>query len=306
MLTTAQRLGARRLSLTTGGTDERTQAIRAVAAKLVCGRAVAPGDLDRLGPRRTGDSIRIGYDWNQGELRLDQPYTLAGGGVAVMEIGGAIIYRPNIFDVLFFGDLPTAMLVEALRRATADRQVRTLVLKMDTPGGSVNGCYEIAKALEEFKAGDGEGEKTLVAVAAESMCSLGVWVGCVADRAYITPTGIAGSVGTIILQYDDSKMFTELGVEPRPIATHPRKAQGHAGVPIDDALQDDTKAMVARHWAEFRARVANGRGLSEDDVEAMGARVFMGADAVEAGLIDEVVETFDGLIEELVAGGGVI
>lgn len=296
------RFGRRIMSRSGGLAGERGQRMRALAARLIAGESVTPAEFDGVAPQRGPGSIAVGYDWNTGELTLDEAYINAGGGVGVMEIGGAIAYRCSAFDALFFGDIPTGLLVEALRMARNDRGIRTLLLKMDTPGGSVNGCYEIAAALDEFKQGDAEGPKTLIAVSAEYNCSLGVFISCVADRVYTTPTAITGSVGTIFLRYDDSKMFEEFGIVPHILASHPRKAQGQPGVPLEEALLDDERAMLAKHWPEFRARVAAGRSMSEEAVEALGARVYMGADAIAAGLVDEEVRTFDELLASLVRG----
>ena len=298
MPTRTQRMGRKMMSRAQYSRGMQGQeSVRMLAARLIAGEAVTPAQVAES-VRPMPRSIGIDFDWQTGELSLDEPYQLVGAGVGVMDLCGAVTFNADWIDVLLLGDIPTGLLVESFNRAAADPKLTQLVMRMHTPGGSCNGMYDLSAAIDAFKATG----KTLIAASDQAMLSLGVWIGCAADRIIVTQTGYIGSIGTMQAQYDDSKFYADLGIEPKFITSHPRKAQGYPGVALEEDLRDDDRRIIEQLWSAFRARVAEHRGLSEQDVEAMGARVYMGQDCVDHGLADELAVTFDAYLQRLVAG----
>jgi ClpP class serine protease len=123
------------------------------------------------------------------------------------------------------------------------------------------------------------------------------------DYIAATPTAMVGSIGTIVLMYDDSALYSEAGVIPKPVASDGFKAQGWGGVPLTDEYLEHVRASIVEpDYAEFVGEVAAGRGLSEDVVRSYGSLEYTAQDALSMGLVDEVVSA-DAFVAALASNG---
>jgi ClpP class serine protease len=302
-------LGRRVLARAAGLEPQAAARIKCVAARMLQGEDVSAAELAEAFPRGAASvggkmtGLRVEMDWNTGELFLAEAYRKVGR-LGVMEINGPIFFSCGFWEVFILGCNPTSFVVEAFDQATADGTIDRLLVSMDCPGGSVAGAYELAAAIDRFKAtkkADGT-SREVIFLAREEICSMGMWMAAAADHIYTTPTAILGSIGTIIPIYDDSKFFEDLGIVPKFIATAERKGVGHAGVPITEENTADLRRLVDTHFADFAARVDKGRGKPSGWSASLGAQVFIGRDAVKNGLADELTEDVNALIAELANG----
>lgn len=238
------------------------------------------------------------------EARLGRPlaneqqaYSVQAGGVAVLPVEGVIAPKANLF-MRVSGGASAQMLTRQVESAMADSRVRALVLQVDSPGGSVLGTPEFAQAVYEMGA-----DKPIVAVSDGTMASAAYWIGSAANAVYITgPTVQVGSIG-VVATHDyaprrDGGATTEItaGQYKRMASdTAPLTAEGRA------YLQEKVDYL----YSVFVDAVARNRGTDAASVlqRMADGRVFIGQQAIDAGLVDGVA-TVDALVEQLATDPG--
>ena len=233
------------------------------------------------------------------EARLGRPlaneqqtYTLRENGVAVLPIEGVIAPKANLFTRVS-GGASAQMLAQQVNSAAVDPRVKALVLQIDSPGGSVFGTPELAQAVREAA-----GSKPVVAVSDGQLCSAAYWIGSAANAVYVTgPTVQVGSIG-IVATHDYSP---RAGATRRTEITAGKyKRIASAEQPLSAEGRDYLQAQVDHLYSVFVDAVAESRGVSTDDVlqHMADGRVFIGQQAIDAGLVDGV-STVDALAELL-------
>lgn len=185
-------------------------------------------------------------------------------------------------------------------RAVADPQVQTVVLDVDSPGGSVYGIPEFAAKVAAARE-----KKRIVAVVNNLAASAAYWVAAAAHEVVITPSGQAGSIGVFLAHEDVSQALEQAGVKMTFIKAGRFKTEGNPY----EALSEDGRAhmqeMVDGYHAMFIKAVADGRGVSQTKVrEDFGqGRLMMAGAAVKAGLADSV-GTLEGVLGRLLLKDG--
>ncbi len=217
------------------------------------------------------------------------------GAVAVVAIDGPMLKNPPDWAIDALGFASTKRTQRAVEAAAADPAVSAILLRVDTPGGSVDGLPELADAIAAAAA-----VKPVVAQVDGLMASAGYYVGSQATRILAHGTDLVGSIGTIICLYDYSKLFAEAGIEAVPIATGPYKATGMIGAELTADQRTYLQGIVDFFFADFKARVQRGRRLSNEGIAAVtDGRVFPAPEAQRLGLIDGTA-TLDATLAELV------
>lgn len=198
-----------------------------------------------------------------GVLRLSGPIQDAGGSLL-----GAASITP-------------ALVSDRLRHSDEDPSVAGLVVRINSPGGSVAASQEIAALFEEFS-------KPLVVSMGDMAASGGYYVAARADRIVAQPGTLTGSIGVIWTQIDPTELLNELGVEIEAITAGKHKDMflpGRLTEPRRRIIQD----IVDEDRDRFIEAVAEGRDLSQDVVEGLATgEPFTGAQALTAGLVDEL------------------
>lgn len=231
-----------------------------------------------------------------------KPYQIASG-VAVLPLTGVLQKRPDWFTVWFPGEA-TALetWTKQLRRAASDPDVTSIVLKIDSPGGLVDGTSEAAEAVRAVRS---SGRKPIVAVSSGLCCSAAYWIGCQASELWAGPTDWIGSIGTRQQLVDSSGFYEGLGVKFDYVTSGSLKAAGAEGVPVTDAVRAYFQSLVDRSQQEFTAGVARGRKMPVDSVRALvkEGRIYIGSDAMAEGLIDGIA-TVEAVASRLQKSGG--
>ncbi len=213
----------------------------------------------------------------------DPPFVRAGD-VAVVAIDGPLAQRAWSCMGMFGGDGYDA--IEArVRAALADVQVGAVVLRVDSPGGEVAGCFEAVRAI---RAAAADARKPLVAYADELACSAAYALACACDAIVLPDTGAVGSVGVIAALTDESAALAAEGLAVHLITSGAAKADGHPAVPLSADARARIQAEVDYLADVFALEVGAARGMAAADVRALEARVLYGPQAVAAGLADQV------------------
>jgi ClpP class serine protease len=165
-----------------------------------------------------------------------------------------------------------------------------VVLRIDSPGGVVSGLNQTVFALRAMAKRAGI---PLIAYADEMAASAAYALACSGEEIVIPPAGVAGSVGVISTMFDQVAADAKMGLRFVTLTSGARKADGHPHVPISDAAQAAELRRVEKLARQFYKLVAAVRPLSVKDLEGLEAGIFLGKEAVRAGLADAVMSWGD-------------
>ncbi len=177
------------------------------------------------------------------------------------------------------------VIAEALRDAVADDSVAAIVLRVDSPGGSVNGSETIWREVIRAR----EAGKPVVASMGAVAGSGGYYVAMGADAILANPGTITGSIGVITGKFITRGLKEKLGVASDTLRTNANADAWSSNEPFTDEQRDLVEAEIDMHYEDFVQRVADGRNLSVDAVKAVAqGRIWSGRDALAHGLVDEL------------------
>ena len=201
-------------------------------------------------------------------------------GVAIVSIKGPLARYADAFaDISAMTSY--ARVRKDFQRCMDAPEVRAILFLIDSPGGEVNGCAELADAI--YKA---RGVKPMCAFIGGTGASGAYWLACAVGEIYCARTASLGSIGVVITMVDDSKADEMMGV--RTIYVTSSQSPNKRIDPADDASISRVRARADAIAAVFVSDVAKYRGVAEKKVlDDFGqGDVMVGAAAVAAGLAD--------------------
>lgn len=216
-------------------------------------------------------------------------------GVALVPIEGVMAKKMNLFAQIS-GGTSTQIIRNQLIEATNDPSVHSIILLVDTPGGTVDGTQLLADGIR-----DAGKVKPTVALACGCMASAGYWAGSAASKVYISDlTTAVGSIGVVTSHMDVSRAEEARGVKTTEITAGKYKRIASQYAPLTAEGLKSMQDQVDYLYGIFVDAVANNRGVSTEKVLADMAdgRIFVGQQAIDAGLVDGVA-TLDALISQL-------
>ena len=220
----------------------------------------------------------------------------AGAGIAIVPIHGVIAPRITAFDDFSGGSSFEQAKID-VRKALAHAGVGTIVLDIDSPGGSVLGASEFAHFL--LKARE---QKRIVAAGNFVMASAAYWIGACATECVWAPSTMGGSIGVYTIHEDLTAMLADLGVKLTYISAGKWKVDSIDGTELTEAGEARLKKQVEAHYTRFITDVATGRKVTADAVRTgFGEGAIVTADdALALGMIDRI-ETLDETLARLAA-----
>ncbi|MBA3055118.1 MAG: S49 family peptidase [Sphingomonadales bacterium] len=183
-------------------------------------------------------------------------------------------------------------IVASVQSADADPTVRGILLDIDSPGGEVSGMMEAAQILMARR-----GTKPMRAMIRGVGASAAYCIACCADEITLHELGLAGSIGCISMHADFSASLEQDGIKVTLFASGANKADGNPFEPLPADVIERVQAMVDTSAGKFFDHVATARGLNAAEVRGLEARVFMGEEAVTAGLVDKIMGWQDSMDE---------
>ena len=173
----------------------------------------------------------------------------------------------------------------ALREAAADEDVAAIVLRVDSPGGSVTGSETIWREVVRAR----DGGKPVVASMGAVAASGGYYVSMAADAIVANPGTITGSIGVVTGKLVARDLKDRLGVGTDSVRTNANADAWSVNAPFTAEQHAQVEAEADLFYTDFVQRVAQGRDLSVAAVEDVArGRVWTGADAADRGLVDEL------------------
>lgn len=219
-----------------------------------------------------------------------KPYEFRDG-IAYISMVGPMTKAPTSFD----SGCSTVLVRRQMRFALSDPDVKGIVLRIDSPGGSVSGTNDLASDVAMVAK-----KKPVYGYCEDYCCSAAYWVGSQCTKLYANETALIGSIGTLLVIEDWSKLYENVGVAVHVIATGDYKGAGATGAPLTAEHLADFQRIVDDLNSHFLQGVGRGRGLNSEAVNAIAdGRVHLAAEAMRIGLVDAVA-AFDDCAADLI------
>lgn len=217
------------------------------------------------------------------------------GSTAIVPIHGVVSPHGDLVDeVSGPGSANLARIREQIEAALADSAVRSIVLDIDSPGGSVDGVSEASELIRRAKA-----VKPVIALANTNALSAGYWLAAQATQFLATNGARIGSVGVSMTAVDESRALSQKGVDVKIVTSNALK---NADVAQNAISTDELRAVaddVQAYHDLFVRDIAAGRGITEAEAAALATgAVLVGQQAVEQGFVDGV-STLDAVLASL-------
>lgn len=198
--------------------------------------------------------------------------------VAVLFANGEII------DGFDYREIAADRFVAEIDRLRKDKSVKAVILRVNSPGGSVVASEKIRSALNLLKA-----EKPLVASYANYAASGGYWISAGSEKIFSDATCLTGSIGVFSLIPEFSRTVDKLGVNVVSVGSNRHSDMYSLMRPFDAEETAGMQDYIEDIYGRFVNLVAEGRSLTPEKVDEMAqGRVWTGADALELGLVDEI------------------
>jgi protease IV len=213
---------------------------------------------------------------------------LAGGKdkIAVVYIDGQMVADGGSDND---GVACSSEIVKDLRKATDDKNVKAIVLRVNTPGGTPVAAEEIISQINKTRA-----SKPVVVSMGDMATSAGYFVSSNADRIIANPDTFTGSIGVIWVFKNKSKYYGDEGVNYYVAKSGNFKDLGSDWRGLSNDEKDYVQRIINESYTRFVTSVAKGRNLSVDYVRSIAdGRVYTGSDAKDMGLVDELGGLYD-------------
>jgi protease-4 len=201
-----------------------------------------------------------------------------GQQIAVVVASGEILDGPQSP-----GTIGGESLARVIRDARDNADIKAMVLRIDSPGGSMLASEQIYRELQAFR----KTGRPVIASMSSVAASGGYYIAMGADEVWASPTTITGSIGVFAVLPTFQDTLKKLGVTVDGVGTTELSGQLRLDRPLSPAARALLQSGIEHAYAEFLQRVADNRDASAQDIDAVAqGRVWAGADAKAQGLVD--------------------
>ncbi|MDE3018325.1 MAG: signal peptide peptidase SppA [Nitrospirota bacterium] len=198
-------------------------------------------------------------------------------GIISAQDSGGLVEQPNL----------VARLKEELTRASEDQNVSAIVLRINSPGGTVTASDIMYHELKVFR------DKHKIPVIASIMdvgASGGYYVAAAADKIMAHPSTVTGSIGVIMLTMDAHGLLDKIGLEARAVTSGPKKDMGSPFRAMTDEERAIFQSVIDSFYERFLTVVKEGRpNLSAEQIRKLAdGRIYSGEQAKAVGLVDSI------------------
>jgi len=221
------------------------------------------------------------------EITVESGKAFSSSKIAIIEVEGMLMNAREGGG--FFGpeENKLSLFTQQLQAAERDGSVKAVVLRINSPGGTVTCSDTMYQMIRKFRA---DTKKPVIADTQEVCASGAYYIACGADRIVAHPTSVVGSIGVIFETFEFSGAMDKLGITSTAIKSGALKDMGSPFKPLDPKAAAVMQAMVNEYYARFVGVVKENRHLSESaPIDTMtDGRVFSGEAAQKLGLVDQV------------------
>ena len=199
--------------------------------------------------------------------------------IAVIFAQGEIWYGEGGSDVIGQG-----IINDALKKAREDKNVKAIVLRVNSPGGSALASDIIWREIEITKQ-----SKPVVVSMGDVAASGGYYIAAGADKIFAEPTTITGSIGVFGTVPNISELAENIGINAEQVGTNKNSVDYSFFEPMNDSFRSNVLEGIEATYETFLDRVAQGRGITMAQADSVAqGRVWSGVDAKRLGLVDEL------------------
>lgn len=236
-------------------------------------------------------------DSTQGD-NTEVPYNYSvQNGVGVISIRGSLTNSGSPY-ARYFGSTTYPDIRNALMYAVNDQEASSILLEIDSGGGSVAGMMETAQLISTID----KSVKPVYSYTPGNMASAAYALGVSGRSVYASQTSVVGSIGTLAIHTEQSKALKEAGIGVTVVRSGDYKALVNGVEPLTKVAEQQLQAQIDAIDRVFSGWVADKRQmtLSNLDTYAGQGREFVGQQAVSVGLVDSI-ETFDSVVNKIAA-----
>lgn len=231
---------------------------------------------------------------------LEETTVLNEGGlaptkVALLDVSGVLLDQPQkgLFST---GEHPVSLFVEMLEKAAEDSSVKAIVVRINSPGGSVTASELMHDEVLRIR-NDPKNKKPIIAVIMDTGASGAYYLACACEEITAHRSSIVGSIGVIFQTFNLKGTFDKIGVETLAIKSGKMKDAGSMYRGMTEEEKKLFQGLIDHFYGQFVKVVATGRpSLTEDQVrEFADGRVWTAEQAKELGLVDRIGTLRDAL-----------
>lgn len=237
------------------------------------------------------DAVPVEDDLTETVVMEDESAGWFANKVAMIDVTGMIMdaQRPGIPTP---GENPVARFSEALQRAGKDSAVKAVIVRINSPGGTVTASDLMFREVKHFKETH---HKPVVVLMGDVAASGGYYLACSGDEIIAHPTTVTGSIGVIIQTINFAEGMSRIGIRADSITSGPNKAMGSPFEPMPKEHRELLQGLVNEFYDNFKSIVAANRpGLKQENMNWItDGRVVTGRRAAEVGLVDRTGDLRD-------------
>ena len=213
--------------------------------------------------------------------------------IAILDISGVLMNGPKP-GLLSQGENPVSLFVEKLSAAERDDRVKAVIIRVNSPGGTVGASDTLYSEINVFKKKTG---KPVIALFQDVAASGGYYLSCATDEIIAQRTSVTGSIGVIMQMFNFSGSMAKLGMTADAITSGPHKDTGTPFRPMRPEERDLFQKLVDGFYEQFVDAVAKGRPkLTREQVRTLAdGRVYNAEQALAAGLVDRIGTLHDAM-----------
>lgn len=211
--------------------------------------------------------------------------------IAVIYVDGMIVGGRGQVSLFAEGG-GTDALIRQLHTARDDAAVKAIILRINSPGGTVPASQEVGEELKKIRAAG----KPVITSMADMAASGGYWLAACTDKIYANPSTITGSLGVYMPYSNWEELYKKIGVRQEKIKSGPHKDILSPDRQLTEEERDIIQVMVDDMYNQFVEVIAEGRHLDPAKVrELADGRIYTGRQAKEVGLVDELGNMYDAI-----------
>lgn len=200
----------------------------------------------------------------------------------IIPIHGILTKKSEAFDDIL-GMTSYNQIEAQITQAIEDSDIETILLDIDSPGGEVNGVFDLADFIYNARE-----KKRIIAIANDDAYSAAYAIASSAEKIFLTRTSGVGSIGVIASHIDQSRFDEKQGIKYTTIFAGSRKNDLNPHEPVTSESLGSLQKEVDRLYEMFVQLIARNRGLSIEKIRSTEAGLYFGEKAVEIGLADGV------------------
>lgn len=218
------------------------------------------------------------------------------GDIAILPLKG-VIDNHSSWVLDWFGGTSCDDFGYTIESAANDSKIKTIIISVDSPGGSVYGVQELSDRIYNLR-----NKKQIIAISNSLNASAAYWISSAAHKVYVNPSSETGSIGVVAIHQDISEAEKEFGIKTTVIKAGRYKAEGNPHEPLSDEAIASYQSRIDDYYESFTKAVARNRGVSQSDVKKNfgEGRVFGSKQAVSSGMADRVISFDDFMKKQII------